>query len=75
MPQQLMNHADLCLKIGSSGGRGTRCAGWMQDYIDESGNKAMKAAIVKGGIKGWQKTFGGELMDGYDQKFWADKAQ
>ena len=30
----------------------------------------MSAAILKGGIKGWQKKYGGALMDAYDDKFW-----
>lgn len=65
----------VLLFVGSSTGRGTRCARWMQDYINEVGDATMKAAIVKGGIKGWQKTFGGKMIDGYDEKFWKDKAQ
>jgi arsenical-resistance protein 2 len=40
---------------GSSNGRGPRSAGWMQDYLNEVGETTMKALILKGGIKGWQK--------------------
>lgn len=47
----------------------------MQDYLDEVGETQMKAVILKGGIKGWQKTYGGELMDWYDEKVWAEPAQ
>ncbi|KYK57471.1 Rhodanese-like protein [Drechmeria coniospora] len=55
---------------GSSNGRGPRCAGWMQDYLNEVGEASMTAAILKGGIKGWQRVYGGQMMDAYDKKFW-----
>ncbi|CEJ89196.1 hypothetical protein VHEMI05053 [[Torrubiella] hemipterigena] len=60
---------------GSSTGRGTRCARWMQDYINEVGDTKMKAAIVRGGIKGWQKSFGAKMIEGYEERVWKDKAQ
>ncbi|UNI23346.1 hypothetical protein JDV02_009174 [Purpureocillium takamizusanense] len=56
---------------GSSSGRGPRCAGWMQDYLNEMGEASVTAAILKGGIKGWQKAYGGRMMDAYDPKFWS----
>ncbi|OAQ79382.1 arsenate reductase [Purpureocillium lilacinum] len=56
---------------GSSSGRGPRCAGWMQDYLNEVGEASVTAAVLKGGIKGWQKTYGGRMMDAYDPKFWS----
>ncbi|KAI8719509.1 Rhodanese domain-containing protein [Fusarium sp. LHS14.1] len=55
---------------GSCGSRGPRCAGWMQDYLNEVGETDIKAEILIGGIKGWQKTYGGKLMDYYDEKVW-----
>ncbi|RSL64958.1 hypothetical protein CEP54_004429 [Fusarium duplospermum] len=55
---------------GSCGSRGPRCAGWMQNYLDEVGETDIKAEILIGGIKGWQKTYGGKLMDYYDEKVW-----
>ncbi|KAI5467462.1 Rhodanese-like domain-containing protein [Mariannaea sp. PMI_226] len=55
---------------GSCGSRGPRCAGWMQDYLDEVGETNIKAEILAGGVKGWQKTYGGKLMDWYDEKAW-----
>ncbi len=59
---------------GSSNGRGPRCASWMQDYIDDVskfGRKtSLKVLVLKGGIKGWVKTFEGALMDGYEEKYW-----
>lgn len=60
---------------GSSSGRGPRSAGWMQDYFDEIGETQIRAVILKGGIKGWQKTYGGELMDWYDAKVWSEEAK
>ncbi|KAK4094622.1 hypothetical protein Purlil1_1227 [Purpureocillium lilacinum] len=56
---------------GSSSGRGPRCAGWMQDYLNEVGEASVTAAVLKGGIKGWQKMYGGRMMDAYDPKFWS----
>lgn len=45
----------------------------MQDYLNEVGEASMSAAILKGGIKGWQKKYNGKLMDWYDDKFWAQQ--
>ncbi|CAG9989780.1 unnamed protein product [Clonostachys byssicola] len=58
---------------GSSNGRGPRSAGWMQDYLNEVGETQIKSLVLKGGIKGWQKKYGGGLMDWYDEKFWASQ--
>ncbi|KAF4467793.1 arsenate reductase (Arc2) [Fusarium albosuccineum] len=60
---------------GSCGSRGPRCAGWMQDYLDEVGEAGIKAEILIGGIKGWQKTYGGKLMDWYDEKAWTGQGK
>lgn len=60
--------------LGSSSGRGPRCAGWFQDYIDDIAkfNKRtnMKVLVLKGGIKGWVKDFEGALVDGFEEKHW-----
>jgi len=57
--------------VGSSNGRGPRCAGWMQDYINEVGGEAnIEAQILKGGVKGWVKKYNGELMDWYEAPHW-----
>lgn len=59
---------------GSSSGRGPRCAGWMQDYIDDVsrfGRKSsLKVLVLKGGIKGWVKDFEGSMVDGFEEKYW-----
>ncbi|KAG7088526.1 hypothetical protein E1B28_012509 [Marasmius oreades] len=60
---------------GSSNGRGPRSAAWLQDYIDEVGDQEMKALVMKGGIKGWVRKYGGHHMDWYDEKFWAEKKE
>ncbi|KAK7404123.1 hypothetical protein QQX98_010081 [Neonectria punicea] len=60
---------------GSCGSRGPRCAGWMQDYLNEVGETGIKAEILVGGIKGWQKAYGGRLMDYYDEKTWAEQSK
>ena len=41
----------------------------MQDYIEQVGGEA-QALVLKGGIRGFVKTFGGHLMDAYDEKAW-----
>ncbi|KAI9172172.1 rhodanese-like domain protein [Paramyrothecium foliicola] len=60
---------------GSSSGRGPRCAGWMQDYLNEIGDKDMSAVVLKGGIKGWHKTYGSKMMDWYDEKAWSEHSK
>lgn len=56
---------------GTSSGRGPRCAGWMQDYLDHVGDQGMVAAVLKGGISAWQEAYGGRMLDWYDGKYWA----
>ncbi|KAH6900405.1 Rhodanese-like domain-containing protein [Thelonectria olida] len=60
---------------GSCGTRGPRCAGWMQDYLNEVSETNIKAEILAGGIKGWQKAYGGKLMDWYDEKAWGGQGK
>ena len=43
----------------------------MQDYLDEVGEQDIQALILTGGIKEWVKAYGGDLMDSYDEKVWA----
>jgi arsenical-resistance protein 2 len=65
--------ADM-IDLGASNGRGPRCAGWMQDYIDDVakfGRKSdVKVFTLAGGIKGWVKEFQGALVDGYEEEYW-----
>ncbi|PVH88204.1 Rhodanese-like protein [Cadophora sp. DSE1049] len=57
---------------GSSKGRGSRAAGWFDDYIKDRGDKEMRIAILEGGVTGWAGA--GEeyvkLMDGYVESAW-----
>lgn len=55
---------------GSCHGRGPRAAGWMQDYLDEVGEKDIKSLYLEGGIKGWVKAYGSKGMDYFDEKAW-----
>ncbi|KAH8155734.1 uncharacterized protein LAJ45_00744 [Morchella importuna] len=57
---------------GSSQGRGSRAAAWMQDYIMGQGNDKLKSYALQGGIKGWVKTGGRMLglMNGYTADIW-----
>lgn len=47
----------------------------MQDYLNDVGETDMSCAILAGGIKGWQKLYGGKWMDAYDEKAWAMQQQ
>ncbi|KAF8813136.1 NAD(P)-binding protein [Phlegmacium glaucopus] len=42
----------------SSNGRGPRCAGWYQDYLNSQGNQKSTAFVLEGGIKNWISTYG-----------------
>ncbi|KIM97974.1 hypothetical protein OIDMADRAFT_43852 [Oidiodendron maius Zn] len=59
---------------GSSSGRGPRCAGWLQDYIDDIskiGRKTdLKVLVLEGGIKKWVKDFKGSMIEGFEEKYW-----
>jgi arsenical-resistance protein 2 len=59
---------------GSSNGRGPRCAGWMQDYVDDVakfGRKSdLKVFTLAGGIKNWVKQFEGALVDQFEAQYW-----
>lgn len=47
----------------------------MQDYLNEVGEASIKAEILAGGVKGWQKTYGARLMDWYDEKAWGGQSK
>jgi arsenical-resistance protein 2 len=47
----------------------------MQDYLNEVSETEIKAEILAGGIKGWQKAYGGKLMDWYDEKAWGGQGK
>ncbi|KAL6889442.1 Rhodanese-like domain-containing protein [Trichoderma longibrachiatum] len=55
---------------GSCGTRGPKCAGWFQEYLNSVGETDMKALILKGGFKGWQKTYNGQMVDVCDPNAW-----
>ncbi|KAL6876778.1 Rhodanese-like domain-containing protein [Trichoderma novae-zelandiae] len=55
---------------GSCGTRGPKCAGWFQEYLNSVGEVEMKALILKGGFKGWQKTYSGQMVDVIDPNAW-----
>lgn len=64
---------DSCNSIASSRGRGTRAAGWFNDYITSQGDSDMASLVLADGIKGWAN--GGvdyvQWMEGYDEKIWS----
>ncbi|KAJ6155085.1 hypothetical protein N7470_005651 [Penicillium chermesinum] len=59
---------------GSSGGRGTRAAGWFADYLAERDTR-LQSLVLTGGIKGWASAGPEytEWMDEYDAAAWARK--
>ncbi|UKZ49057.1 hypothetical protein TrVGV298_003296 [Trichoderma virens] len=59
----------------SCGSRGPKCAGWFQEYLNSVGEVEMTAAILKGGVKGWQKTYNGQNMDHYDANAWGSQSK
>lgn len=72
MSKEDENGGILIVIIGSSAGRGSRAAAWMQDYINKQGGSNLQSYALEGGIKGWVKT-GGKLlglMDGYEESVW-----
>ncbi|KAI8239780.1 hypothetical protein K4K57_003721 [Colletotrichum sp. SAR 10_99] len=73
--QTLYQTRPIIHELCSSNGRGPRSANWLQDYFDDVGETAVQAVILKGGIKGWVRKYGGRMMDWYDEKAWADIAK
>lgn len=70
-----MQYMDILTSPASSRGRGSRAAGWFQDYIDERGDSGIESLILFEGIAGWAKA-GGEFvewMDEYDAAIWDSK--
>jgi len=61
---------------GSSRGRGTRAAGWFNDYLEDHNDTIMKSYTLLEGIKGW--VHGGkeyiEMMDEYQEGSWPQTA-
>jgi arsenical-resistance protein 2 len=42
----------------------------MQDFINEVGARDIQSVVLKGGIRGWVKSYGGRMMNAYDEKVW-----
>lgn len=63
-------NSDVC--SGSSRGRGSRAAGWFDDFIEDQNDPHMKSLTLMDGIKGWRDA--GEeyiqLMDEYQEHVW-----
>lgn len=77
---------DLCKRAGvkriifycgscSHGGRGWKCARWMQDFLDEVGEKEIKTFTVAGGIKGWVAQYGSRQMEWYEAAPWEQQSK
>nr|KAK5432350.1 hypothetical protein LTR18_011139 [Exophiala xenobiotica] len=62
------------VRLGSSRGRGTRAAGWFQDFLDDTKTEGILSAILLDGIGGWARACNEYtcLMDEYDSKHWSE---
>lgn len=61
----------------SSRGRGTRAAGWFDDYIADQGDEKMRSLVLSEGVKGWALAGPDyvQQMDGYDESVWAQTSE
>lgn len=60
--------------IGSSNGRGPRCAAWFLEHVRATGDEDMQVMTLEGGMKGWVKA-GPQftrLLDGYKPQYWEE---
>jgi len=55
--ERFKNSERVIFYCQSSNGRGPRCAGWYQDYLDSVGHTISKAYVLSGGIKGWMAKY------------------
>jgi rhodanese-related sulfurtransferase len=51
--ERYRNTEKVAFYCSSSAGRGPRCAGWYQDYLNERGTTTSTAYVLQGGIKAW----------------------
>lgn len=48
----------------------------MHDYINSVQDPAepkIESQVMTGGIRGWIKAYGGDMMEGYDAQVWRDQ--
>jgi len=53
----LQNVPKVVFHCVSSRGRGTRCAAWYQDILNERGVTTSEAYILTGGVKAWVEAY------------------
>ncbi|TFK68339.1 S-adenosyl-L-methionine-dependent methyltransferase [Pluteus cervinus] len=62
--EEFGNTKEVIFYCGSSNGRGPRCAGWYQEYLDDLQRQGedivSKAVVLEGGVKAWLAKFGGD---------------
>ncbi|KAF9468716.1 S-adenosyl-L-methionine-dependent methyltransferase [Collybia nuda] len=58
--EKYKNKKKVVFYCGSSSGRGPRCAGWYQDYLNETGTTTSQAYILQGGVKAWLAKYAGD---------------
>jgi arsenical-resistance protein 2 len=52
----------VILHCSSSKGRGPRCAGWYQDYLDQQNCTTSAAYVLVGGINAWRDAYPGSIV-------------
>lgn len=52
----------VIMHCSSSKGRGPRCAGWYQDYLDQQNCKTSAAYVLVGGINAWRDAYPGSIV-------------
>jgi hypothetical protein len=75
-PQPFPCSVGEIISVGSSRGRGTRVAGWFDDFIKEKGHQSMRSLVLLEGIAGWAvagKEYS-NMMDGYEKEVWEKKS-
>ena len=55
----------IIFHCSSSKGRGPRCAGWYQDYIDMKNDKTTAVYVLVGGINKWKETYPEQVIPTY----------
>ncbi|KAJ7084514.1 S-adenosyl-L-methionine-dependent methyltransferase [Mycena belliarum] len=64
---QFANARLVVFYCGSSRGRGPRCAGWYQDFLDAQALRAPEVRVLDGGMHAWLKAYSAdaELTEGF----------
>lgn len=53
----MLSIPNIIFHYSSSKGRGPRCGGWYQDYLDSQGPGTTTAYVLVGGVKAWKEAY------------------